>query len=79
MCRVAPGDQGDAGLPLWDAGRRPVQGERLRPHHRRHHPEVRAHARGAPALPGPGPLLQGRHLLQVISVVSLTLYLRSLV
>lgn len=41
------------------------QGERCGPHHRRPHPQVRAVLRGPEELPGPGPLVQGSHLLQV--------------
>lgn len=58
-------NKGDAQPPLRNAGGCPLQGERLCSHHRRQDSEVRPHIRSATVLPGPRPVLQGCHMLQV--------------
>lgn len=58
-------NKGDAQPPLRNAGGCPLQGERLCSHHRREDSEVRPHIRSATVLPGPRPVLQGCHMLQV--------------
>lgn len=52
MC-VFTGNQGDPQPPLWNAGRRPLQGERFRSHHRWKYAKICPHVWSTAVLPRP--------------------------
>lgn len=62
---ILAGHPGQADGALRLPGRLPEEGERAGADHRRPDAEVRAVLRAAADLPGPGSVLQGRHLLPV--------------